>query len=291
MGATMNLNDQMLLRLLRTDLQARGLLPPTAAEYARQLKPLLASGRDVLAMTKADVVEWVNERPTQSMRRFRWLAIKSLFRMLVAEGLVDEDPCVGVRMPKEQVRPQPFLSDADFERLLASCDTSLVGRRDRAIMATLNATGCRRSELVALNIEDVDFEEGRVLIRTAKSGHGRYGYLDDDAAKALALWLRQRTVGGRSDLKGSAPLWVNQRGQRISADGVRQMLQRRGRPLGITVSPHQFRRRLAVTWLLKGGSQVGLMRAAGWSSVAMPGRYAAQAADEIAQAEHRRIFG
>ena len=158
-------------------------------------------------------------------------------------------------------------------------------------MATLNSTGCRRSELVALNIGDVNFDDGRVLIRTAKSGRGRYGYLDDAAAKAIILWLRHRTLGGHLELKGSEPLWVNHRGQRISADGVRQMLQRRGDKLGVNVSPHQFRRRLAVTWLLKGGSQVGLMQAAGWSSGAMPGRYAAQAADEIAQAEHRRILG
>ena len=287
----MTLSDQMLLRLLRTDLEARGLLPATAKEYARQLRPLLAEGRDVLSMTKADVVEWVNERPTQSMRRFRLLAVTALFRMLVAEGLVSDDPCVGVRMPKEQVRPQPGLSDADYERLLSSCDATWVGRRDRAIMTVLNSTGCRRGEFVALNIGDVDFDEGRVLIRNGKSGHGRYGYLDDASAKAIVLWLRHRNLSGRTDLQPSEPLWVNQRGQRISADGVRQMLQRRGDRLGIRVSPHQFRRRLAVNWLLKGGSQVGLMRAAGWSSVAMPGRYAAQAADEIAKAEHRRILG
>lgn len=280
-----------LLDLLKNDLQRRGLLPPTAAEYCRQLRPLLRDRVDVTTLTRPEIVAWINERDTQSKRRFRWLAVKALFRMLVEDELVDSNPCEGVKMPKEQARPQPYVSDEDYERLLATCDGSFVGRRDRAIMTVLNSTGCRRSELVALRIADVDLNGRTVLIRRSKTGVGRLAYLDESSTKALLQWLRQRTIHQGDALAPSAPVWTTQRGSALGADAVRLMLHRRGRPLGIQVSPHQFRRRLAVNWHLMGGSPLGLMTAAGWSSPTMPARYAAQAAAEIAREEHRRLFG
>ena len=280
-----------LLDLLRNDLQRRGLLPPTAAEYCRQLRPLLAARPDVTTLTRQDVVAWINERDTQSKRRFRWLAIKALFRMLVEDELCESNPCEGVKMPKEQSRPQPYISDEDYERLVATCDGSFIGRRDRAIMTVLNSTGCRRSELVALTVGDLDLNQGQVLIRRSKSGVGRYAYLDETSTKALLQWLRHRTIHRGDSLAPTEPLWTNQKGARLGADAVRLMLQRRGRALGICVSPHQFRRRLAVKWHLGGGSPLGLMTAAGWSSPTMPARYASQAASEIAREEHRRLFG
>ena len=140
--------DHYLLQLLRGDLERRGLLASTAKEYCRQLRPLLGSVEDVTNMTRTAIVEWINERDTASKRRFRWLAVKALFRMLVDEELLNANPCTGVKMPQEQSRPQPYLSDADYNALLASCDASLEGRRDKALLTVLNSTGCRRSELV-----------------------------------------------------------------------------------------------------------------------------------------------
>lgn len=280
-----------LLGILRADLASRGLLPGTVNEYCRQLLPLLSSCPDVTSLTRTDVVSWINERDTASKRRFRWLAIKALFRMLIAEELATVNPCAEVRMPKEQTRPQPYISDATYNLLLSSCAKGFEGSRDRAIITVLNSTGCRRGELVALNIGDIDLNKGTVLIRTSKAGVGRYAYLDSASTKALLLWLRQRSHTHPAGLSSQAALWVAHNGERLGADGVRLMLQRKGKALGVAVSAHQFRRRLAVNWHLSGGSQLGLMTAAGWSSPTMPGRYAAQAASEIAQAEHKRLFG
>lgn len=284
-------NDHYLLRLLRGDLERRGLLPTTAAEYCRQLRPLLGEFEDVPLMTRQDITAWINERDTPSKRRFRWLAVKALYRMLTDEEIISENPCNGIKMPREQARPQPYVSDTDYIALLNSCDTTFEGRRDRAIITTLNSTGCRRSELVALTVGDIDLDKGTILIRRSKTGTGRYAYLDVASLKALVLWLRTLSLATHATPASTAPVWISRKGTRLGADAVRLMLQRRGDRLGIHVSPHQFRRRLAVQWHLRGGSQLGLMTAAGWSSPTMPGRYASQAAAEIAREEHRRIMG
>ena len=290
----MNINaaasQQYLLELLRSDVNRRGLLPSTSAEYVRQLRPLTQTVPDVIALTQAEIVSWISERDTASKPRFRWLAIKALFRMLVEDQLVESNPCDKIRMPREQARPQPYVSDVDYDRLLASCDNGFMGRRDKVILTLLNSTGCRRCELVALTMGDVNLANGTVLIRKSKSGSGRYAYLDDQARKAIIVWQRTLTLASGVAPSSGSSLLVTGRLTALGADGVRLMLQRRGSRLGIHVSPHQFRRRLAVRWHLAGGSQLGLMTVAGWSSPTMPGRYAAQAASEIAREEHRRLF-
>ena len=188
--ASTSSNDHYLLRLLRGDLECRGLLPSTSAEYCRQLRPLLIFVQDVTLMNREQITAWINERDTPSKRRFRWLSVKALFRMLTEEEMVSSDPCAGIKMPREQFRPQPYISDRDYAALLDSCDTTFAGRRDRAIITTLNSTGCRRSELVALTLGDIDLDKGTVLIRRSKTGTGRYAYLDAPSIKALLLWLR-----------------------------------------------------------------------------------------------------
>ncbi|MCE9621870.1 MAG: tyrosine-type recombinase/integrase [Actinomycetia bacterium] len=290
MTANQNTPQSYMLGLLRVDLEGRGLLPGTINEYCRQLRPLLAEVVDVTSLSRTEVIAWIGERDTASKRRFRWLAIKALFRMLVDEELVASNPCNEVTMPKEQVRPQPYVSDETYAALLASCASNFIGRRDKAILTLLNSTGCRRGELVALNVGDVDLTKGTVLIRQSKTGVGRYAFLDDQCIKTLLLWLRERTGVSALPVESQSPLWVARSGKRLEADGVRLMLHRKGAALGETVSAHQFRRRLAVRWLLAGLSQTGLMTAAGWTSPEMPGRYAAQAAAEIAQSEHKRLF-
>lgn len=94
--------------------------------------------------------------------------------MLVEDQLVESNPCDKIKMPREQARPQPYVSDVDYDGLLSSCDNGFMGRRDKVILTLLSSTGCRRCELVALTMGDVNLTNGTVLIRKSKSGSGRW---------------------------------------------------------------------------------------------------------------------
>lgn len=113
MNISAGTSQQYLLELLRSDVNRRGLLPSTSAEYVRLLRPLTQTVPDVIALTQAEIVSWISERDTPSKRRFRWLAIKALFRMLVEDQLVESNPCDKIKMPREQARPHDGRREPD----------------------------------------------------------------------------------------------------------------------------------------------------------------------------------
>ena len=278
------------LSLLAADLRSRGIAPRTVAAYTRIIRPFVDQRSDLESLNRLDVAEWIYSADTESKQRHRYLAMNALCRALVDEGSLASNPCAQVKMPVEAESPQPSLTDEAFRRLLATCDArTLIGKRDRAIIETLGSTGCRVAELAAMSVDDVDLDAAQILIRNPKkerSGKARMRliYLNDDAVKALASWMRVRAPRATA-----SALWTDARGRGVTSNGVQQMVARRGERIGLRVSPHQFRRRLASNWLLYGLSESGLMAMGGWKSPTMPSRYAAGSLAEIARADHQRL--
>src|SRR5690606_16232670 len=92
--------------------------------------------------------------------------LRSFYKFLLRRGRIESNPVAGIRTPKQDKKLTKCLEIEEIERLMSNCDTStLLGARDRAILETLYSTGIRVSELVALNIADVDLGSSVILVR------------------------------------------------------------------------------------------------------------------------------
>ena len=126
-------------------------------------------------------------------------AIRTFGRYLRREGVLEGDPASLVGTPKREVRLPAHLGEAEMSRLLEMPDVSMpLGRRDRAILELFYASGLRLSELVGLDLEDVNLSS-RVVRVLGKGGKQRIVPFNHAAESAVRAWLRDREAIRGSD--------------------------------------------------------------------------------------------
>ena len=190
----------------------------------------------------------------------RMAELRSFGDFLVREDVLERNPFRTVGAPRIPKRLPRYLTTAELEVLLSVPDTSTPrGLRDRAIIEVLYAAGLRVSELVGLNVTDVDLAQAQVRV-VGKGGKERIGLLGRPAVRAVSAYLN----GGRPELLGQRPtgaLWLNHRGGRLTVRGVALVLDKAGRQAGIrtSVSPHVLRHTFA-THLLDGGADLRVVQ-------------------------------
>ncbi len=184
-------------------------------------------------------------------------AIKSFFGFLVEEGRLSTDPTENLGFPKVGKSLPKTLNMSDVNRLLdqASASKGPEGMRDAAMLELLYATGMRVSELVSLNIRDVDIKEGFVRC-FGKGSKERVIPIHQRAVEKLSAYIN----GGHPALSagnGADALFLNQRGQRLTRQGLWGILKDHARKAGIKekISPHILRHSFA-THLLGGGADL-----------------------------------
>ncbi len=161
----------------------------------------------------------------------------------------------------------------ELQRLFGTCDDTPRGRRDAAIFTVMRA-GLRRSELVALDIEDYDRDRVTVIVRHGKGNKDRLVALNTGAAPALAAWL---------DVRGSdpGPLFYPADGRgralvsrRMSTQSVYDVCRSRAKQAGLkTFSPHDLRRTFVSDMLAAGADIVSVQKLAGHASPSTTARY------------------
>jgi integrase/recombinase XerC len=184
----------------------------------------------------------------------RLASLRSFFRFAQREGTVDSNPAKPLRNPRKQRSLPHFLTSDEVERLLLAPDTSgKMGARDLAILETMYSTGVRVSELVGMNVQDLDLAEGVARIR-GKGKRERFAPIGSFAVGAIEHWLETRTDG---ELDREDPVFVNRLGTRLSTRSVGRMLEKYIAQVGLNrrTTPHTLRHSFA-THLLDRGADI-----------------------------------
>jgi len=267
--------DSQVSRFLDHLAVERGLSVHTVDAYRRDLEKYARylAERGVRDATRADeetiarFVEGLSAEEYEEGRRYRassvaraLAAVRSFHRFLVTEGDTEADPAAGIERPKiPRNLPRP-LSVEQVERLLEPPpDGGAAALRDRAILETLYGAGLRISELVGLDVDDVDLEEGSVRA-FGKGSKERLVPLGSYGCVAVRAYLESGRPGLARPRSGAA-LFLNQRGGRLTRQGVSKILSSAVRRAGIRVrvTPHTLRHSFA-THLLEGGADVRVVQ-------------------------------
>lgn len=189
-------------------------------------------------------------------------AIRSFYRYLRREQLIEEDPSKMVRGPKLSRRLPGCLDREEVAKLLAMPDDSALGIRDRALMEVLYASGMRVSELCGLRIQDYN-PEAREMRVFGKGSRERVVLLNDSAHGWLQKYLTEhwtRLAGGREP-QPDQPLFVSRQASRLSSRSVHRIVLKYAKAAGINkpITPHTLRHTFA-THLLEGGADLRVVQ-------------------------------
>ena len=238
----------------------RGLAPATAAAYRRDLAQYAAhlGGRPPDPEEVASFVAVLHRRglsPATIARRIA--AVRGFHRFLVAENLAAADPTALLETPRRPAALPKALAIEEVLRLLeAPNPTTAEGRRDRALLEFLYATGARVAEAAALDQLDLDLEEGTARL-TGKGSKQRLVPVGVPACRALAAYLPDRLAWRRSGRDPGA-VFVNRRGGRLTRQGIWAIVRRHAVGAGLDpaqVSPHVLRHS-AATHMVEGGADL-----------------------------------
>lgn len=192
------------------------------------------------------------------------VSLRALYRFLIGEDLLEVDPTAKVGSPKRPRSIPKAIAIDDVVELLALPAEDLLGRRDRAVLELLYGTGLRISELVALDVDDVDLDGRVVLIRRGKGSKSRRVPLGREATKAISSYVTQSRPLLASKAKqavSKGALFLNARGGRLSRQGCWKILKGYARAAGLEdeVSPHTLRHSFA-THMLDGGADIRVVQ-------------------------------
>lgn len=179
--------------------------------------------------------------------------LRSFFKYLVREQVLQTNPAATIATPKREKRLPRFLEPTEITNLLeAPSKNTWEEKRDRAILETLYSSGLRVSELVGLNHDDVDFFSGLVRVR-GKGKKERIVPVGNIAAKAIQEYMAMKAPR-ENDGSGKRALYVNRSGGRLTDRSVRRMILKYARRIALRkeVSPHMLRHSFATHMLDRG---------------------------------------
>lgn len=236
----------------------------TVAAYRRDLARFFQwlAGRGLATLTTSDLADypaWLTDQGLASTSVARHVvSLKSFFRYLVLEGVLNENQAALVASQKLWRRVPKVLSAAEVDRLLtAPLAGEPLWRRDRAILELLYATGARVSEVSNLRLRDVHLVE-RFCLCHGKGDKERMVPMGVSAQQMVAAYLeRERPKLAKRRDPESEFLFLSSRGSRLGRERIWELLKKSSRTAGVSakISPHSLRHSFA-THLLAGGADI-----------------------------------
>jgi integrase/recombinase XerC len=211
----------------------RNLSPATLRAYEREVRAFIEFAGTDLGLDRPQAVTPATFRSYLAHLHARRLAPRSVgralaalrthFRFLVGEGVVASNPAEAVPHPRSDSRSPETTDRHAIEELLENFPDTPAGRRDRALFELLYAAGLRVGELVALDLGDIHLTQRLVRVR-GKGRKERVVPFGRPAARAVESYLPERARWRRDVSGDNEPLFVNQRGGRLSDRSVRRAL-------------------------------------------------------------------
>lgn len=264
----------------------------TKDAYVERLRRF-AAGRDLLAVTRDELRAYLRSMEQRGRAkttvRAHWIALKSFYKWAYKEREVATNLMDDVKVATPDPPPPAFPDDDDFHAVLKTCKgDDFTNRRDAAMLRFAAATGVRVSELLALNISDIDLRAGTAFVRHGKGDRARVVVYDGETARVLDRYLRMRARQRHGELDA---LWISRFGT-LGLPGAQRLLERRCQAADVKpFSWHKLRHRYAHTYKSKGGSDDALMSMGGWTSSSVMRRYGSSLAAQRAADEYRRLGG
>jgi tyrosine recombinase XerC len=286
----------------------------TVRAYASDLSQFLdytaaASGVDAAALDparfdraalRAFLADIHRQGQSRATAARKLAAVRTFLKYLRREGKIDDDPGALVATPKRDIRMPAHLSEREMNELVDAPAETPLGRRDHAILELFYASGLRLSELVGLDLDDVNLS-GRMVRVLGKGRKERIVPFNASAAKAIRTYLKDREAlvrrererhdgregqdgregperGARRDARQSnrrEPLFVNYRGGRLTVRSVDRLVRRY---VAVTstrmgISPHALRHSFATHLLQRGADLRAIQELLGHARLSTTQRY------------------
>jgi integrase/recombinase XerC len=258
----------------------------------RQFYAFVTAGRpaDAPALSPQEVdplairgyLAWLDRKKEKKSSLARKLAaLRSFYRFLAREGRVGFNPALEVRTPKQPQHLPKVLTKDDANALMEFPEgNGVLARRDRAILETLYSTGARVSELVGMNLEDLNLSDGLVRLR-GKGRKERIVPIGEVAVEVLKEY-HASLHASRFTLHVSAPVFRNNRGGRLTARSVERTVEKySGRLAGGRISPHALRHSFATHLLDEGADLRSIQEMLGHASLGTTQKYTHLATDHL----------
>ena len=210
-------------------------------------------------------------------------ALRTFMKYLKREGWIETDPSALAVSPRREQKVPSYLSVDEMSRLLDMPDTSEpLGRRDRAILELFYASGLRLSELVGLDLEDMNLTARMVRVM-GKGSKERLVPFNETTRKTIRAWLDDRASLRSAPAKASGPrarasaepLFVNSRGGRLTGRSVQRLVARyvAGCSTRFGISPHALRHSFATHLLERGADLRAIQELLGHVQLSTTQRY------------------
>jgi len=268
----------------------RGFAANTILSYHRELDKFFTFLKkrrlDHLRLEEKDILDFIRQEGRKggavSSQAHLISVLKSFYRYLLQEGLLEFSPVSTVALPKKWARLPKYLSLEEVSRLLSAPEAAtVIGRRDRAILELMYATGMRISEVVQLRTADVYLEEGflRVL---GKGGKERIVPFSDVARDCLKDYLRasRPALTRKGDVE---QVFVNYNGEMFSRQGLWKMIKGYGAKIGLSarLTPHVLRHSFATHLVEQGADLRSVQLLLGHASITTTEIYTHLAKDQL----------